>query len=245
MRTPTPSIPDFHLHDDHPQPEARVIAVRRQLLTGGALAAGALLAVGPLAALAQTFPTKLSTTPTQTLGPFYPVDVPADQDADMTVLGSNSVRASGTVVYVSGRVLDGNGAPVAGAVLDIWQANAAGRYDHPADANPAPLDANFQGFARVRTGADGTYSFKSIKPGAYPTGQDGWVRPPHVHFDVRGKKSRVVTQMYFEGEALNEKDFILRNIREKSTVVAKVAAAAGKSEKGALDVRWDVVLISG
>lgn len=97
----------------------------------------------------------------------------------------------------------------------------------------------------ARADAEGNYRFKRIKPGAYRTGAGDWVRPPHVHFDVRGKKSRVVTQMYFEGEPLNEKDGILKGIRDKSSVVAKVSAAAGKSEKDALDVRWDVVLVSG
>jgi protocatechuate 3,4-dioxygenase beta subunit len=146
---------------------------------------------------------------------------------------------------VTGRVLDTNDVPVANATLDIWLANAAGRYDHPADTNKAPVDANFQGFARIRTAADGTYKFKSIKPGAYPTGEGDWIRPPHIHFDVRGNKSRAITQMYFEGEALNEKDLILKNIRRKETVVAKVDAASAGSEKGALGVRWDVVLVSG
>jgi protocatechuate 3,4-dioxygenase, beta subunit len=255
MRTPTPSLPDFHLHDDqhahaghshHPShAQLRVVPVRRQLIGAAACMAGAALVGAPLGAFAQAVTGKLRPTPLQTLGPFYPTDVPADQDADMTVLGGNTARAQGVVVYVSGRVIDINGAPVPNAVLDIWQANAAGRYDHPADVNAAPLDANFQGFARVRADAEGNYRFKSIKPGAYPTGVGDWVRPPHVHFDVRGKKSRVVTQMYFEGEPLNEKDSILKGIRDQSTVVAKVSAAGGKSEKDALDVRWDVVLISG
>jgi protocatechuate 3,4-dioxygenase beta subunit len=245
MRTPTPNLPDFHLHgeDHHHAPVVKVS--RRNILTGVAALTGAAFAGGAVSALAQVAAGKLPTTPFQTVGPFYPVDAPADQDADMTILGNNKVRAAGTIIYVAGRVLDTKGMPVANATLDIWQANAAGRYDHPADTNKAPVDANFQGFARIRTAADGTYKFKSIKPGAYPTGEGDWIRPPHIHFDVLGKKSRAITQMYFEGEALNAKDRILNNIRIKETVVAKVDAPAAGAEKGALSVRWDVVLVSG
>jgi protocatechuate 3,4-dioxygenase beta subunit len=245
MLAPTPYVPDFHLngHDDHAAPIAHVS--RRRILTGAAAMTGAVLAGGPLGALAQALQGSRPHTPFQTIGPFYPVDVPADQDADMTILGNNKERAAGTVIYVSGRVLDTYGKPVAGAMLDIWQCNAAGRYDHPADTNPAALDANFQGFARIRTAADGSYKFKSIKPGAYPTGEGDWMRPPHIHFDVRGKKSRAITQMYFDGEPLNAKDRLYLNIRDKQTVTAKLDAASNAAEKGALNVSWDVVLVSG
>lgn len=243
MRTPTPNIPDFHLHGDagHAAPAVS----RRQILTRVATLAGAAYTGGAINALAQTISGKIPATPFQTIGPFYPMELPADQDADMTIVGTNKERAAGTVIFVSARVLDVQGAPVANATLDIWQANAAGRYAHPADANKAPLDANFQGFARIRTGADGTYKFKSIKPGAYPTGDGDWIRPPHIHFDVKGNKSRAITQMYFEGEALNAKDRILKYIGNKDSVVAKLDAANGAAEKGALSVRWDVVLVSG
>ncbi len=244
MRTPTPDIPDFHLHGvaDHPPAPA---FTRRQWLAGVSALTGAAFAGGALSASAQSSPGRVPPTPFQTIGPFYPVEVPEDQDADLTLLGNHTERAAGTVIYVAGRVLDTSGAPVANATLDIWQCNAAGRYAHPADTNKAPLDPNFQGFARIRTAADGTYKFKSIKPGAYPTGAGDWMRPPHIHFDVRGRKSRSITQMYFEGEPLNAKDRILAEIRNKESVVAKLDAATGAAEKGALNVRWDVVLIAG
>lgn len=245
MRAPTPNLPDFHLHGEEHHHTPLLQVSRRNILTGVAALTGAAFAGGAMSALAQAAASKLPTKPFQTVGPFYPVDVTADQDADMTILGNSKTLAAGTIIYVTGRVLDTKGTPIANATLDIWQANSAGRYDHPADTNKAPVDANFQGFARIRTAADGTYKFKSIKPGAYPTGDGDWIRPPHIHFDVRGNKSRAITQMYFEGEALNEKDLILKNIRRKETVVAKVDAASAGSEKGALGVRWDVVLVSG
>jgi protocatechuate 3,4-dioxygenase, beta subunit len=245
MRTPTPDLPDFHSHGqaDHHTPIAQVS--RRSVLAGAAVLSGAAFAGSAMSALAQTIAGKLPSTPFQTIGPFYPVELPADQDADMTILGNNKERAAGVIIYVTGRVTDTNGVPVGNATLDIWQANAVGRYAHPADTNKAPLDANFQGFARIRTSADGSYKFKSIKPGAYPTGEGDWIRPPHIHFDVRGNKSRAITQMYFEGEPLNAKDRILNSIRNKDTVVAKLDAPSGATEKGALSVRWDVVLVSG
>lgn len=251
MRLPTPHIADVHLNADD---ERHTRFTRRRLISGAAALAGFAVLDNCTNVLAQTTIGKRPVTPSQTAGPFYPISLPADQDADMTVLGNNKARAQGTVIYVSGRVLDINGAPIANATLDIWQANAAGRYAHPADSSKAPLDANFQGFARIRSSADGSYRFKSIKPGAYPTGDGLWTRPPHIHFDVRGAKSRIVTQMYFEGDPWNAKDHILNGIKEKQTVIAKLDAADNASEKGdgaeggekgALNVRWDVVLAAG
>ncbi|MBL8514267.1 MAG: hypothetical protein JNJ55_09785, partial [Betaproteobacteria bacterium] len=238
-------IPDFHLNGEVTHHAHIVSLPRRRIVLGAAMLTGTAVAGGAMGALAQTIPGKIPATPFQTIGPFYPIGLPTDQDADMTLVGNNKERATGTVIYVTGRVLDVEGAPVANATLDIWQANAVGRYAHPADANKAPLDANFQGFARIRTAADGTYKFKSIKPGAYPTGVDDWSRPPHIHFDVKGAKSRAITQMYFEGEALNAKDRILNAIRNKDSVTAKLDAATRAVEKGAEAFRWDVVLVAG
>ena len=96
------------------------------------------------------------------------------------------------------------------AIIDLWQANAAGRYRHPHDTNPAPLDPNFQGWAVVPSGVKGAFRFKTIFPGTYPAAK-GWTRPPHIHFKV-SKKGYVelITQMYFPGEALNDKDLLLQ-----------------------------------
>ena len=152
---------------------------RRWLLASGACATVA--ALGPLAAAAE----KLRRTPTQMLGPFYPLEKPLDDDADMTIVKGHKERAKGQVVHVMGRVLNANGEPVKGARLEIWQANANGRYTHPSDDNPAPLDPNFEGYAKLLTDADGRYRFKTIKPAAYPAGDI--MRPAHIHFDVAGQ----------------------------------------------------------
>jgi len=173
------------------------------------------------------------------IGPFYPVEKPADQDADLTLIVGSTERAQGDILYLSGRVMARNGTPVAGAVVEVWQANAAGRYAHTGDKNPAPLDPNFQGYARVTTDSEGRYAIKTIKPGAYPV-PGGWMRAPHVHFDVTGKVTRLVTAMYFEGEALNDQDRIL-----KTSFNPKSQMTQAHPNENALRATWDIVLMTG
>ncbi len=206
---------------------------RQALLKGLSLATAGLL---PGMSRAQQ---PLKPTWMEIIGPFYPVEKPADQDADLTMVAGRTERAEGEILYLSGRVLARTGVPVAGAVLEIWQANAAGRYAHPGDKNPAPLDPNFQGYARIVTDSEGRYAIKTIKPGAYPV-PSGWMRAPHVHFDVTGRLTRLVTAMYFEGEALNEQDRILQtsfNPRSQMT--------QAQSGEGGLRATWDIVLTTG
>jgi len=121
----------------------------------------------------------------------------------MTMINGRSVAALGEVVEIKGRILDTDGTPIAGALVDIWQANAAGRYAHESDPNTAPLDDNFQGWARLVTDDDGRYSIRTIKPGAYPA-EEGWVRPPHIHYKVarRGFKE-ITTQLWFNSVFLD------------------------------------------
>ena len=111
----------------------------------------------------------------------------------------------------------------ANAVVDIWQANAAGRYSHEADPNPVPLDPNFQGWAIMTTNDKGRYSFKTVRPGAYPAAK-GWDRPPHIHFKVsRRGYHDITTQMYFENEPLNDVDHLLKSLNdaEQSKLIAR------------------------
>ncbi len=185
-------------------------------------------------------------TPSQTTGPFYPVTRPLDADADLTVIEGGAGRAEGQVIHVMGRVLDARGAPVAGARVEIWQANAKGRYAHPADRNPAPLDPNFQGFGAQLTDGHGQYRFKTIKPAAYPVNpmNPQRVRPPHVHFDVSARDARLVTQMYFPGEPDNAGDLIFGGLGadEQRAVTASVSPPGAGLEPDSLLVRWDIVL---
>jgi protocatechuate 3,4-dioxygenase, beta subunit len=113
----------------------------------------------------------LAITPPQIVGPFYPVSEHPDLATDLARPSGSTAEALGQLIHLSGRVLTRSGAPVPHARIDIWQANAAGKYRHPSDINPAPLDPNFKGFARLTTDAAGHYSFRTVKPGRYPTAE--------------------------------------------------------------------------
>ncbi len=129
--------------------------------------------------------------------------------------GRGDKRAIGQLIHLRTRVVDEDGAPVPGALVEIWHCNAAGKYIHPNDDHDAPVDPNFYGAARLLTGEDGLIELRTIKPAAYPVpGTGGWWRPPHVHFSVWGRVwlSRLVTQMFFPGEPLNEHDAILNAV---------------------------------
>ena len=144
-----------------------------------------------------------------------------------------------------GRVLNARGEPVKGARLELWQANAQGRYMHPSDVNPAPLDPNFQGFSVQTTDAEGRYRFKTIKPGAYPINamNPSEKRPPHIHFDVTGAHTRLVTQMYFPDDPLNDSDPLFRELGDsKSAAIGKVLPPTRDVEPDSVIVMWDIVV---
>ncbi|SEK88248.1 protocatechuate 3,4-dioxygenase subunit beta [Nonomuraea pusilla] len=134
-------------------------------------------------------------------------------DADLT--RQHEAEPIGERIIVTGRVLDSGGRPVRGTLVELWQANAAGRYAHQGDQHPAPLDPNFTGAGRCLTDDEGRYRFVTIKPGAYPwrNHPNAW-RPAHLHFSVFGTAftQRLVTQMYFPGDPLMPFDPILRSI---------------------------------
>ncbi len=156
----------------------------------------------------------LAETPRQIEGPFFPNRPQPEKDADMTRLAGRAGRAQGEMVDIAGRVVDEAGQPVAGALVDIWQANAAGRYAQERDTNPKPLDPDFQGWAQLLTDADGRYRVRTIVPGAYPA-SDTWTRPPHIHFKVARRGFReLITQMYFDGHPLNAPDRLLNELDE-------------------------------
>jgi protocatechuate 3,4-dioxygenase beta subunit len=142
--------------------------------------------------------------------------------------GYGDKRAIGQLIEIRARVVDEDGTPVPGAMVEIWHCNAAGKYIHPNDDNDAPADPNFYGAARMVTGESGLIELRTIKPAAYPVpGTGGWWRPPHVHFSVWGRVwlSRLVTQMFFPGEPLNEHDAILMAVRDpqaRANCIAKL-----------------------
>jgi protocatechuate 3,4-dioxygenase, beta subunit len=134
---------------------------------------------------------------------------------DFSCVYPGGPRALGQFISVSGRITDEDGAPISGAIIELWQANASGKYIHEHDQHQAPHDPNFIGQGRFVADAEGFYQFRSIKPGGYPVGSnDWWWRPPHIHFSIFGVSwmDRFVTQIFFPGEPLNEIDLLLNGI---------------------------------
>lgn len=142
-------------------------------------------------------------TPSQTEGPFYPVQIPADSDFDL--LRNGTARyAKGQPAWIDGTVTDTAGKPLAGAQVEIWQCDEAGHYHHPGDGG---ADPSFQGFGRVTVGADGRYRFRTIRPAPYSG------RTPHVHYKVKlGQRELLTTQLYVEGDPNNERDGLWRRL---------------------------------
>ena len=185
----------------------------------------------------------LQRTPGQILGPFYPL-TPMPATSDLTRVAGRPGRATGTILNVEGTVLNLGGEPVRNASVEVWQANAYGRYTHPSDSNPAPLDPNFDGAAVLTTDANGAYRFKTIRPAAYPAGPN-LMRPAHIHFQVSGRHDRLVTQMYFEGDPYNAADPFLNSAGRKELLVTRLLEATPEAEPGSKLVRFNIVVFKG
>jgi len=177
---------------------------------------------------------------------------PAYGDATIGALDNDLTRQHegeplGERIVVSGRVLDAEGRPLRGQLVEIWQANAAGRYRHDVDRHDAPLDPNFSGAGRTLTDDDGRYRFTTVKPGAYPWGNhpNAW-RPNHIHFSLFGRAftERLVTQMYFPGDPLFAYDPIyqsIRDVRARERLVSAFDPSLTEAD-WALGYRFDIVL---
>jgi protocatechuate 3,4-dioxygenase, beta subunit len=178
-------------------------------------------------------------------GPVFGEDAIQENDGDLT--RQHEDDPLGERIIVHGRVLDEDGRPISDALVEVWQANAAGRYRHDVDQHPAPLDPNFSGAGRCLTDAEGQYRFVTVKPGAYPwANHDNAWRPAHIHFSVFGRMftQRLVTQMYFPGDPLFELDPIFNSVRDpraRALLVAQFELVATEPF-WALAYRWDIVL---
>ena len=183
--------------------------------------------------------------PTELTGPVLGEGRVGELDHDLT--RQHDGEPLGERIVVHGRVLEDDGRPIAGTLVEVWQCNAGGRYRHEGDRHPAPLDPNFTGLGRCLTGADGDFRFVTIKPGAYPWGNhhNAW-RPAHIHFSVFGRAftQRLVTQMYFPGDPLFSQDPIFNSVRDPRARERMVSAfdLEHTEPEWALAFRWDIVL---
>jgi protocatechuate 3,4-dioxygenase, beta subunit len=178
-------------------------------------------------------------------GPVYGGGDVTETDRDLT--RQHSGEPLGERIIVRGRVIDDGGRPVPHTLVEIWQANAAGRYFHKKDSHPAPLDPNFTGAGRTMTDAEGNYQFVTIKPGAYPwQNHDNAWRPAHIHFSLFGSAfvTRLITQMYFPGDPLLAFDPIFQSIPQEKARQRLISKFDLDSTKPgwALGFRFDIVL---
>jgi protocatechuate 3,4-dioxygenase, beta subunit len=184
-------------------------------------------------------------TLSEVTGPVYGHNAISEADRDLT--RQHAGEPLGERIIVSGRVLDDDCRPVPHTLVEVWQANAAGRYSHQKDDHHAPLDPNFTGAGRVLTDEDGRYEFLTVKPGAYPwrNHANAW-RPAHIHFSLFGPAfaTRLVTQMYFPGDPLFQYDPIFQSIPDEKARERLISHFDLKTTKPewALGYRFDIVL---
>ncbi|MEO8422836.1 MAG: protocatechuate 3,4-dioxygenase subunit beta [Actinomycetota bacterium] len=182
---------------------------------------------------------------TETTGPLLGEGRVGELDHDLT--RQHPDEPQGQRIIVHGRVLGGDGRPVRNTLVEVWQANAAGRYAHPEDTHPAPLDPNFKGAGRALTDDQGRYRFVTVKPGAYPwkNHANAW-RPAHIHFSLFGRSfgERLITQMYFPDDPLFSQDPIFNSIPDPK-VRERLVSSYDHAEtvpEWAMAFRWDIVL---
>jgi protocatechuate 3,4-dioxygenase beta subunit len=174
-------------------------------------------------------------TPRQPAGPFYPVEIPLDDDNDLTWVRNRDQRAKGQTTDLDGRLLDVNGRALNNVRIEIWQCDAQGRYRHPRDRGGKPLDPNFQGHGSTRTDKSGRYRFRTIRPVPYPG------RTPHIHVAVfpPGEKP-FVTQLYIRDEPRNPEDFLFRRVppesRDRVTAEFLATNQAGADYHASFDI---------
>ena len=206
---------------------------RREILTMSVMLASSSVAFSTSLTAAEA---ALWRTPAQILGPFYPVNK-LTKNSDLTRVPGRTGHADGQVLNVMGRVLNLAGEPVRNAKVEVWQANASGRYRHK-------KDQNFVGSAVMATDSQGRYRFKTIKPAGYPAGPV-LIRPAHIHFQVSGRHDRLVTQMYFENDPYNEKDPILNSAGRKELLITRLLDPSPEFEPDSKVVVFDIVLFKG
>ena len=185
----------------------------------------------PFVSLIKATSTNCKNTPPQSTGPFYKVPSKIFNN-DMT----NNGKAIGKRIKVYGKVLNNKCKPISNAVLDIWQANSFGKYNHQADLSESRKDNEFYGYMRLLSNERGEYSFNTILPGSYRVSKD-LIRTPHIHFKVTNNKKLLTTQMYFKGNEMNNKDFLFKSTNNISALEASVDKSLSK-----LTYKFDIII---
>jgi len=206
---------------------------RRDLLRGG------LILGGGRTLKTKLFAQELLKTAATTEGPFYPDKMPLDTDSDLLIISESTTQALGEITHLTGRVLDINGKPLAGLIVEIWQVDGNGVYIHSGSGNAARRDKNFQGFGRTTTGEKGEYRFRTIKPVPYPG------RTPHIHFKVKNNRRDLITsQIFVAGQAQNASDGVLRGVRDPLSRELLMAEFKPMKESkiGELSANFDIVI---
>jgi protocatechuate 3,4-dioxygenase beta subunit len=181
----------------------------------------------------------LTLTPRQTEGPFYPDKMPLDTDNDLLIINDSITPAVGIVAYLRGKVTDVKGNPQRNALIEIWQVDNNGVYLHSRGGSRKKLDSNFQGYGRFLTDSKGNYFFRTLKPSPYSG------RTPHIHMSVSAKgKEKFTTQCYIKGEPRNEKDFILKRVKDsnaRNSLIVPFNPVKG-SKVQEVSAKFDIVL---
>ena len=210
-----------------------VIGNKRRAFIKNSLSVSSLLCVPGLMAEA------LSLTPHQTEGPFYPDKMPLDTDNDLIILNDSLTPAVGTVAYLSGKVTDIKGNPLRNTLVEIWQVDNNGVYLHTKGGSRSKLDSNFQGYGRFLTDSKGNYFFRTLKPSPYSG------RTPHIHMAVSAKgEKKFTTQCYIKGEPRNQKDFILKRVKDlkaRESLIVPFKKVNG-TKTGEVAAKFDIVL---
>jgi protocatechuate 3,4-dioxygenase, beta subunit len=229
----------FRLHDDRTQPQRRIAGYPNTLKRTPA---------------GRLWPRIVSLA--DVTGPMFARESVAPDEADLSRIAPNAPRALGQLIDVTGRVVDEAGRPIGNCLIEMWHANASGKYIHHNDPSPVPADPNYRGRGRVMTDSSGRFRFRTIKPGGYavpddePGARTSWWRPPHIHFSLFGPtfSSRLITQLFFPGEPLNELDLILNSIPDRAArerlVMRFVPRRTRNSDEGdgALEFTQDFIL---
>lgn len=200
---------------------------------------GLLLGAGATTLALATPAIARSRTPSATEGPFYPRRLPLDKDADLTRVSGRSGQARGTVLELTGRVIDVRGNRVDGALVEIWQCDAYGSYHHVGSAGHVNgrIDLNFQGYGRTKTLADGGFRFRTIRPETYPG------RTPHIHVNVSGAGlGKLTSQLYIDGHPGNERDFLFRSL---GTRAAKQSVSMKLRPGSETELKTDIQIVVG